>query len=195
MILVDRAAWPAGAEADGRGGEARGRRRAQGAGCFRKARRQAVGEPHGVPGGRHLRALHHASTCRWSPTACNSGLFWGKKTLMIHSGTGHQPSPSITLWEPPHRAGAMICADRTLQWKPDRAMRFRRRASVRLYRRRRGRDARRTRAPQTRDHARREAGAVDARGCRRRLAGPDPAFCRGSRAQPELSFRENPHCK
>src|SRR5947209_8649126 len=70
------------------------------------------------------------------------------------------------------------------------AMEARRRdevASRRALRRRRsGGDTRRTGAPQVRDHGR-GGRRLDAKGCRRRLAGPDRALCEGSRVEADLS--------
>ncbi|QDW39470.1 1-acyl-sn-glycerol-3-phosphate acyltransferase [Bradyrhizobium sp. KBS0727] len=53
---------------------------------FPQGTRQAVGEPM-VFQAAGISALYTTLDVPVVPAACNSGLFWGKKTLMIHSGT------------------------------------------------------------------------------------------------------------
>ena len=52
---------------------------------FPQGTRQAVGEPM-VFQAAGISALYTSLGVPVVPAACNSGLFWGKKTLMIHSG-------------------------------------------------------------------------------------------------------------
>ena len=52
---------------------------------FPQGTRQAVGEPM-VFQAAGISALYTTLDVPVVPAACNSGLFWGKKTLMIHSG-------------------------------------------------------------------------------------------------------------
>ena len=52
---------------------------------FPQGTRQAVGEPM-VFQAAGISALYTSLNVPVVPAACNSGLFWGKKTLMIHSG-------------------------------------------------------------------------------------------------------------
>jgi len=85
MILVDRAA---GRQALKQMVEEA--KRAVGEGrkvlVFPQGTRQAVGEPM-VFQAAGISALYTTLDVPVVPAACNSGLFWGKKTLMIHSGT------------------------------------------------------------------------------------------------------------
>jgi 1-acyl-sn-glycerol-3-phosphate acyltransferase len=53
---------------------------------FPQGTRQAVGEPM-VFHAAGISALYTTLDVPVVPAACNSGLFWGKKTLMIHGGT------------------------------------------------------------------------------------------------------------
>jgi 1-acyl-sn-glycerol-3-phosphate acyltransferase len=53
---------------------------------FPQGTRQAIGEPL-VFQAAGISALYTSLDVPVVPAACNSGLFWGKKTLMIHSGT------------------------------------------------------------------------------------------------------------
>lgn len=52
---------------------------------FPQGTRQAIGEPM-VFQAAGISALYTSLNVPVVPAACNSGLFWGKKTLMIHSG-------------------------------------------------------------------------------------------------------------
>ena len=85
MILVDRAA---GRQALKQMVEEA--RRAVGEGrkvlLFPQGTRQAIGEPM-VFQAAGISALYTTLDVPVVPAACNSGLYWGKKTLMIHSGT------------------------------------------------------------------------------------------------------------
>jgi 1-acyl-sn-glycerol-3-phosphate acyltransferase len=53
---------------------------------FPQGTRQAIGEPMTFQWAG-ISALYGGLDVPVVPAACNSGLFWGKKTLMIHSGT------------------------------------------------------------------------------------------------------------
>jgi 1-acyl-sn-glycerol-3-phosphate acyltransferase len=53
---------------------------------FPQGTRQAIGEPM-VFQAAGISALYTTLDVPVVPAACNSGLFWGKKTLMIHGGT------------------------------------------------------------------------------------------------------------
>jgi 1-acyl-sn-glycerol-3-phosphate acyltransferase len=85
MILVDRAA---GRQALKQMVEEAKRAVAEGRKVllFPQGTRQAVGEPM-VFQAAGISALYTTLDVPVVPAACNSGLFWGKKTLMIHSGT------------------------------------------------------------------------------------------------------------
>ena len=102
----------------------------------------------------------------------------GGRWLEIAEDGTETSAATIILWEPPHRF--VMVWQVNAQWKPDLGHEIRSRRA--LYGRRAGGDECRARAPQVRDHGR-GSGRVDAEGCRRRLAGPDAALCRGSRAQ------------
>jgi 1-acyl-sn-glycerol-3-phosphate acyltransferase len=85
MILVDRAA---GRHARKQMVEEAKRAVAEGRKVllFPQGTRQAVGEPM-VFQAAGISALYTTLDVPVVPAACNSGLFWGKKTLMIHNGT------------------------------------------------------------------------------------------------------------
>jgi 1-acyl-sn-glycerol-3-phosphate acyltransferase len=84
MILVDRSA---GRQAlrqmldEAKGAVAEGRKVL----LFPQGTRQAIGEPMTFQWAG-ISALYGGLDVPVVPAACNSGLFWGKKTLMIHSG-------------------------------------------------------------------------------------------------------------
>jgi len=85
MILVDRAAGRQALKQmveEARSAVAEGRKVL----LFPQGTRQAVGEPM-VFHAAGISALYTSLDVPVVPAACNSGLFWGKKTLMIHSGT------------------------------------------------------------------------------------------------------------
>jgi 1-acyl-sn-glycerol-3-phosphate acyltransferase len=85
MILVDRSA---GRQAlrqmldEAKGAIAEGRKVL----LFPQGTRQAIGEPMTFQWAG-ISALYSGLDVPVVPAACNSGLFWGKKTFMIHSGT------------------------------------------------------------------------------------------------------------
>ena len=85
MILVDRSA---GRQAlrqmldEAKGAIAEGRKVL----LFPQGTRQAIGEPMTFQWAG-ISALYGGLDVPVVPAACNSGLFWGKKTFMIHSGT------------------------------------------------------------------------------------------------------------
>jgi 1-acyl-sn-glycerol-3-phosphate acyltransferase len=84
MILVDRAAGRHALQQmveEAKRAVAEGRKVL----LFPQGTRQAVGEPM-VFQAAGISALYTTLDVPVVPAACNSGLFWGKKTLMIHSG-------------------------------------------------------------------------------------------------------------
>ena len=109
----------------------------------------------------------------------------GGRWIEIAEDGTETSAATIILWEPPHRF--VMLWQVNAQWKPDLAMKSE--VDVRFTADGPEATQRRARAPQVRDHGC-GSGRVDAQGRRRRLAGPDAALCRGSRAQQQSEVQQ-----